>query len=58
LPAPWTPFDVLPMDDEPMIAAMRQERLSDLMATVRFSSQPAEWQQVAKDAYLAAEMPW
>lgn len=64
IPAPWTPFGPLPMDDEPMIAALRQERLSDLMATVRYSAQPPEWQQMVvieytrmRQAVSAAQRP-
>jgi hypothetical protein len=49
--APWTPFDMLPMDDEPMIAALRQRRLKNLMAKTRFTSQPPEWQEVVKTEY-------
>lgn len=51
--APWTPFTPLPMDDEPAIAALRQRRLSKLMAGARFAAQPPEWQSVVFDAYNA-----
>lgn len=52
--APWSPFAPLPMDDEPMIAALRQRRLSKLMASARFVAQPPEWQSCVFDAYNAA----
>lgn len=48
---PWTPFQPLPMDDEPLIAALRQRRLSTLMATSRFSAQAPEWQQMVFQEY-------
>ena len=51
---PWTPFAALPMDSEPEIAKVRKRRLSRLMATARFSSQPKEWQAVVVQAYLEA----
>ncbi len=46
--APWTPFAPMPMDDEPAVAAIRKRRIADLMATVRFTAQPKEWQEIAK----------
>lgn len=49
--APWTPFALLPMDTEPFIAALRQRRLAKLMATARFSAQPAPWQQMVIQEY-------
>lgn len=48
---PWTPFTRLPMDTEPFIAALRQRRLAKLMATARFTAQPAEWQQMVEQEY-------
>jgi len=50
---PWTPFQPLPWDNEPMIAALRQERLSDLGATVRYTAQPPEWQAMVVNEYNA-----
>ena len=44
---PWTPFDQLPTDTEPQIAAMRRKRLSKLIDTAKFSAMPKEWQQTA-----------
>lgn len=49
--SPWTPFAPLPMDDEPMIAALRQRRLKTLMAKTRFTAQPPEWQQMVVVEY-------
>lgn len=61
VPAPWTPFaDVLPVDSEPSVAAMRKRRLGNLMATTKFSAQPPEWRQAVILAYqsaLQAAMP-
>lgn len=54
LPPPWTPFDVLPMDDEPLIAALRQRRLAKLMAKAEFMAQPPEWRQTVIQAYSVA----
>lgn len=57
---PWTPFDALPVDSKPMIAAMRERKLGALMAKVAFSEQPKEWQQTvlaAYDAMVQAAMP-
>ncbi len=54
MPAPWTPFAPLPMDDEPQIAAMRQRRLVRLMNTAQFTAQPIEWQQTVFEAYSIA----
>lgn len=51
LAPPWTPFQPLPMDDEPLIAASRQRRLSRLMATSRFAAQPPEWQAMVFNEY-------
>ena len=51
---PWTPFDVLPMDDEPLIAELRQARLRDVMATAKFKAQPPEWQNVLIESYKQA----
>lgn len=51
---PWTPFATLPVDSEPEVAAIRKRRLGRLMATVRFTSQPKEWQAVVVQAYLEA----
>ena len=51
---PWTPFAALPMDTEPDIAKIRKRRLVRLMASVRFTSQPKEWQAVAVQAYTEA----
>ncbi len=52
--APWTPFEALPCDAEPPIAAIRKRRLSHLMATVAFSSKPKEWRDVVVMAYEQA----
>jgi hypothetical protein len=52
--APWTPFDVLPWDSEPPIAALRKRRLAALGSKVEFSKQPPFWRQVVVDAYNAA----
>jgi hypothetical protein len=54
MPAPWTPFAPLPVDNEPLIAALRQRRLGKLQAKSEFAAQPPEWQQVALDAYNMA----
>lgn len=51
---PWTPFAALPMDSEPGIAKIRKRRITRLMASVRFTSQPKEWQAVAVQAYTEA----
>lgn len=51
MPAPWSPFAPLPMDDEPMIASMRQRRLSKLMAQSDFSAQPPEWRALVEQEY-------
>lgn len=51
---PWTPFQSLPMDSEPEIARVRKRRLAHLMATVRFTAQPKEWQAVVVQAYMEA----
>jgi hypothetical protein len=48
---PWTPFTPLPMDDEPAHAALRQRRLSKLMATSRFSAQNAGWRTMVTNEY-------
>lgn len=58
--APWTPFQSLPMDAEPAIAAIRKRRLAHLMAKVEFSKfgQPgvpvSPWQNVVVVAYQEA----
>lgn len=44
---PWTPFDQLPTDTEPQIAAMRRKKLAKLIDTAKFSAMPKEWQQTA-----------
>ena len=46
-PMPWTPFQPLPTDDEPLIAKMRRTKLARLIDTAKFSAAPPEWQQVA-----------
>ncbi len=51
---PWTPFAALAMDDEPLIASLRQKRLAKLMAQVRFTAQPIEWQSTVTQAYTTA----
>lgn len=51
---PWTPFQALPMDAEPRIAALRMRRLGLLMAKGEFTAQSPEWQSVAIDAYNQA----
>ena len=59
--APWTPFALLPMDTEPVIAAMRLRRLGALMAKTEFEAQPPAWREVVKMAYeqmkMAAQPP-
>ena len=51
---PWTPFTPsLPNDTEPEIAQIRKRRLSKLISSVRFSSQPPQWQQVVLTEYTA-----
>jgi hypothetical protein len=47
----WTPFAPLAPDDEPPVATIRLNRLRRLIGTVRFGSQPKEWQKVALDEY-------
>lgn len=59
-PAPWTPFDDLPVDHEPAIAALRARRLGKLMAGVAFQAQPPAWRELVIQAYnaaLAAQSP-
>lgn len=51
---PWTPFDQLPQDSEPQIAALRQRRLQRLQDTAQFMAQPPLWRQQASDAYAIA----
>lgn len=51
LAAPWTPFDIAPMDDEPVIAALRQRRLRRLRATSECTRQPKEWIAMVDAAY-------
>lgn len=50
-PPLWTPFAPLAPDDEPQVAVVRLNRLRRLLGTVRFGSQPKEWQKVALDEY-------
>jgi len=51
-PAPqWTPFEALPVDFKPAIAAMRERKIGNLMAKVSFAEQPKEWQQMVIAAY-------
>ncbi len=49
---PWTPFQPMPTDDEPMIAKMRRTKLARLIDTAKFESFPPEWQEVAKMEYV------
>jgi hypothetical protein len=49
--APWTPFNPLPMDNEPLNAQLRMRRLGKMMAQVKFEAFPPEWQQVAIAEY-------
>jgi hypothetical protein len=48
---PWTPFQELPMDAEPPIAALRKRRLAHLMASTDFAKFSPLWQQTVIDAY-------
>lgn len=48
---PWTPFQELPMDAEPPIAALRKRRLAHLMASTDFAKFSPLWQQAVIDAY-------
>jgi hypothetical protein len=50
-PANWTPFQPLPCDDEPEIAALRKRRLAKLMATARYTAQPPEWRALVDGEY-------
>lgn len=54
-PAPFTPFDALPVDAEPAVAALRQRRLGNLMAEVAFTEQPPEWRELVIAAYAQAQ---
>ncbi len=56
IPPQWTPFATLPMDADPAIAALRKRRLATLMASVKFSAQPEQWQSVVIQAYNEAAM--
>lgn len=51
---PWTPFDVLPCDDEPAIAALRHQEFVRAMAQARFGKFSKAWQGVFTTAYLAS----
>jgi hypothetical protein len=48
---PWTPFTPMPTDTEPLIAALRRRRLSNLIDSAKFEGMPPEWQQVAIAEY-------
>lgn len=51
---PWTPFPLLPNDNEPPIAKLWMRRLSEVMHTAQFFAQPPEWQQCLVQKYQAA----
>ncbi len=50
-PMPWTPFQPLPTDDEPQIAAMRRRKLQKLIDGAKFEGMDPTWQQVALTEY-------
>ncbi len=54
LPPLWSPFAPLPVDDLPVIAALRVRRLGDVMAQSRFKSQPVRWGQELIQAFQRA----
>jgi hypothetical protein len=53
-PPLYTPFTPRANDEEPVVAKIRYQKLSKLMATTEFSEQPAPWQSCVNDAYTAA----
>lgn len=52
--SPWTPFEPRPNETEPAIAQIWMRRLSNVMSTVKYSSQPVEWRQCLDLRYEAA----
>lgn len=52
---PWTPFDVLPCDDEPQIAALRHAEFVRAMARSKFMAFDPLWRQAFLTAYQASK---
>ena len=50
-PPSWTPFEVRPHDEEPLVAATRHRKLTRCMATGDYSKQPPEWRAVFDTEY-------
>lgn len=51
---PWTPFETLPIDQDPGIAMMRVQELGRAMAGTAYAKFPLEWRQLLDAAYQQA----
>ena len=54
VPPLWTPFDELPIDTDPLVAALRQRKLGRVMATAAYARFSPRWQQELLTAYTKA----
>ncbi len=52
---PWTPFDELPIDTDPLVAALRQRKMGRVMAEAAFTGQRSKlWRDELVRAYTLA----